>query len=240
MKTRRYPKVEQSQGHGGAGASQSVLRNGSAGVSRVPIREPPRPSDRFASRGCVLRAEGPAHTSLGQRPSSFGSVCVAGLRTSGRRPDPYQPGATPQGTDASTYRGLKARPIPAWGNAPGPRPPTTQGPKARPIPAWGNAPGPRPPTTQGPKARPIPAWGNAPGNGRKHISRAESPIYTSLYVLRTSPTVSSCITSTASSSSIRCSATSRARKTESTRRATSWRAGIDRKARVSSLNPTVL
>ena len=40
--------------------------------------------------------------------------------------------------------------------------------------------------------------------------------------------------------SSRPSATSRARKAQSTRRLMSWRAGIDRKARVSSLKPTVL
>ena len=62
----------------------------------------------------------------------------------------------------------------------------------------------------------------------------------SLYALRTSPSVSSCANSTASQSSMRCSATSRARNAQSTRRATSCRAGTDRNARVSSLKPTVL
>jgi len=62
----------------------------------------------------------------------------------------------------------------------------------------------------------------------------------SLYAFFTRPTVSSRTTSNASSSSSRPSATSRARNAQSTLRATSCRAGIDKNARVSSLNPTVL
>lgn len=62
----------------------------------------------------------------------------------------------------------------------------------------------------------------------------------SRYARRTSPLVNSCARSAASQSCRRCSATRRARKAQSTRRATSWRAGMERKARVSSLKPTVL
>jgi len=78
-----------------------------------------------------------------------------------------------------------------------------QGPTARPISAWGNAPGkgryavPRangPRYTslgqrprkrvimrfQGPTARPIPAWGNAPGKGRCAVPRANGPTHSSI------------------------------------------------------------
>jgi len=60
------------------------------------------------------RAEGPIHTSLAQR-----ARYRSGNTPEGRRPDPYQPGATRQVQERQYARGPKARFIPAWRNPPG-------------------------------------------------------------------------------------------------------------------------
>jgi len=135
-----------------------------------------------------LRAKGPFHTSMGQRPM-WGIAPRPGHNTS-----PSANGATHPFT---AYRlgvadvgcvGLWHGPsalVWRWHSVPGalpqagmrPRrwrwpPPCTSGPKARSIPAWGIAPCGAPPCTSGPKARSIPAWGIAPCGAPPHVPHA--------------------------------------------------------------------
>src|SRR5215218_96223 len=78
----------------------------------------------------------------------------------------------------------------------------------------------------------------ASGPDEEHADRAAA--IQSRYVFFASPYASSPIISSASCRSMMWRDTRSARNCASTRLATSWRAGIDRNARVSSLNPAVL